>query len=113
MSDVVWAINPARDRWSDLLFRMRRFANDLFADRPGALRLNLPEVTDGERIDPEVRREVYLVFKEALHNAARHAAAGLVEVALERTDGMVSLLVRDDGRGFSEGGRATGTDWPA
>jgi len=68
MSDVVWSINPARDRMSDLVHRMRRFAVDLFADGDTAITLDLPEDADDARLDPDVRRQIYLVFKEALRN---------------------------------------------
>ncbi len=45
-------------------------------------------------------REVLRVAQEALHNALRHAGAGLVEVALRRADGRLRLEVADDGTGF-------------
>jgi len=56
MSDVVWSINPSRDRMSDLVHRMRRFAVDLFSYGGTVLRLDLPENPSDERLDPEARR---------------------------------------------------------
>jgi signal transduction histidine kinase/ligand-binding sensor domain-containing protein len=104
MSDVVWSINPSRDRMSDLVHRMRRFAVDLFSDGGTVLRLDLPENPSDERLDPEARRQVYLVFKEALRNAARHADAREVEASLVREGTGLVLAVRDDGGGID--GRA-------
>jgi signal transduction histidine kinase/ligand-binding sensor domain-containing protein len=100
MSDVVWSINPARDRMSDLVHRMRRFAVDLFSDTEVALTLDLPADDADESLSPEVRRQVFLVFKEALRNAARYAKASAVSVSFRRDrDGLV-LLIADDGRGI-------------
>jgi signal transduction histidine kinase len=45
-------------------------------------------------------REVLRVAQEALHNALRHAGAGLVEVGLHAADGHLTLEVADDGTGF-------------
>jgi signal transduction histidine kinase/ligand-binding sensor domain-containing protein len=104
MSDVVWSINPSRDRMSDLVHRMRRFAVDLFSDGDTVLRLDLPEDPGEERLDPETRRQVYLVFKEALRNAARHAGAREIEASLVRRETGLVMAVRDDGGGID--GRA-------
>jgi signal transduction histidine kinase/ligand-binding sensor domain-containing protein len=108
MSDVVWSINPARDRMSDLVHRMRRFAVDLFAEGDTSLALTLPEDADDGRLDPEVRRQIYLVFKEALRNVARHAEATHVDASLRREAGALLLTVRDDGKGLGQS-RESGT----
>lgn len=109
MSDVVWSINPARDRVSDLVHRMRRFAVDLFAEGDVRLVLDLPDDDADARLDPEARREVYLVFKEALRNAARHAAARTVEVSLAKRGAGIALVVRDDGVGIASPGASGGS----
>jgi signal transduction histidine kinase len=101
MSDVVWSINPARDRMSDLVHRMRRFANDLFSETDVDLDLDLPADDADEPLSPEVRRQVFLVFKEALHNAARHAQASSVRVSFRRERDGLLLLVADDGKGIA------------
>ncbi|HEX5041570.1 MAG TPA: ATP-binding protein [Candidatus Polarisedimenticolaceae bacterium] len=99
MGDVVWAINPRADTVSALTTRMRRFASELFADGAVALTLLLPEEGEQE-IDPDARRQLYLVFKEALHNVRRHAEAQNVRVELARGSGTWRLSVEEDGRGF-------------
>lgn len=47
---------------------------------------------------------VFRIVQESLTNAARHARATLVEVTCERADKLVSIRVRDNGRGFSVSG---------
>ena len=99
MSDVVWAISPRWDTLAALVTRMRRFASELFPDESVALELHLPDGGD-ERIDPQLRRQLYLVFKEALHNVRRHAEARCVRVELGREGKEWVLHVEEDGRGF-------------
>jgi signal transduction histidine kinase/ligand-binding sensor domain-containing protein len=101
MSDVVWSINPARDRMSDLVHRMRRFAVDLLSETEVNLTLDLPADDADEPMAPEVRRQVFLVFKEALHNAARHARASAVRVSFRRERDSLVLVIADDGRGIA------------
>lgn len=108
MGDVVWAINPARDNVGDLATRMRRFATELVAESRADLDLVLPAASDGDRLDPEVRRQTFLVFKEALHNAVRHGRPRRIEVALSTEDGGLLLRVADDGAGIADPGASHG-----
>jgi signal transduction histidine kinase len=97
-SDVVWAIRPQKDRLSDLVQRMREFANDLFA--MDGVQISFQAPAGDARLDPEVRRQVFSVFKECLNNVARHSEASVVEVELGLAAGQLTLRVSDNGRGF-------------
>jgi two-component system NarL family sensor kinase len=48
----------------------------------------------------EVKVLFYRAAQEALANVARHSGAARVEMELEVKDGIISLTIRDDGRGF-------------
>jgi signal transduction histidine kinase len=48
-------------------------------------------------------RNVYLIYKEALHNVARHASARNVTIDIGVERGRLVMRIRDDGRGFDEG----------
>ena len=99
MSDIVWAVDPRRDGLPDLVRRMRLHAEELFSPRGVALEFEAP----GEgrlRLGAGVRRDVFLVFKEALNNAARHSGCSRVAVQLRLEGGGLSLRVADDGAGF-------------
>jgi signal transduction histidine kinase len=60
------------------------------------------------KLDALVRRQVFLIFKETIHNAARHAACAHVDVALDVADHHMALTVADDGRGFETGAAGQG-----
>jgi len=102
MSEIVWAIDPSQDRLDDLVHRMRRFASDLFT--PGSVRFHL-QAPGAERQDPEmgagIRRQIFLIFKEALHNIARHSGCTEVEIGFHSEKGWLSLSVVDNGEGFN------------
>jgi signal transduction histidine kinase/ligand-binding sensor domain-containing protein len=99
MGDIVWAIDPHRDTPTHLAQRMRRLANDLLSARGIEVRF---EISDARhpRLGADVRREVFLIFKEALHNITRHAQATRVEIVLSIAQHRLELVVQDDGCGF-------------
>jgi signal transduction histidine kinase len=86
MGDIVWAVDPRRDRASDLVQRMRQVAFNLFEAEGVKVELNAPPQAAMESIDlaPDRRRHLLMMFKEAVSNVARHARAREVriEVAL-------------------------------
>ncbi len=57
-------------------------------------------------LDSTVEVELYRIVQEALNNALRHAQADTVEVDVDARDGLVTIIVRDDGVGFDPGARA-------
>ncbi len=100
MSDIVWAINPRHDRLADLVSRMRRFAGDLLSD--GAIRFELEVLGPASiPLHATARRDVFLIFKESLHNAARHSGCSAIQVQVGTENGRLKLRVADDGRGFA------------
>ena len=102
MSDIVWAVNPRKDRLVDLSQRMRRFASDSFTARDIQFHFDAPSPEQNIKISAEVRREVFLIFKEAVNNIARHSGCKTAEVALNINRRMIILKLSDDGRGFDE-----------
>jgi len=100
MGDIVWAINPERDRLGDLVLRMRRLANDMFVARGVDVRFSAPDHGLDRRLDANTKRQLYRVLKESLNNAARHSGCAHVRIEVEPWDGGLRLAVRDDGRGF-------------
>jgi ligand-binding sensor domain-containing protein len=91
MSDIVWAINPQRDHLVDLSRRMRRFASEILPARDINLSFKGPEDDRDLRLGADLRREVYLIFKEIINNAARHSGCGQVEVELGRDGSWIQL----------------------
>ena len=73
MSDIVWAISPGRDGLQDLTRKMREHAGEIFAAGETLLMFTAPDVTRDIRLSVDMRRDIYLIFKEAINNAARHA----------------------------------------
>ena len=100
MSDIVWAITPERDTLREMVRRMRSQAEEVFESRDIRVILDLPDLDQPTRLGVDIRRDLYLVFKEAINNAARHSACSTVAITLRATGSDLSLEVTDDGVGF-------------
>jgi len=100
MSDIVWAINPNKDHLSDLLQRMRRFASDILDASDIDHRFHADETHREIALGADVRREVYLMFKECINNIVKHAAASDVEMSMKVESKFLVVKVADNGRGF-------------
>ena len=62
-----------------------------------------PPAEDEERLDEDLETTVYRLVQEALTNAAKHARANRVRVAVGESDGELLIEVQDDGAGFDAG----------
>jgi len=108
MNDIVWAINPKRDSFDDLVSRMRQLADEVLATGGVDVRFTAPETDGGPRLGHELRRQLYLIYKEVINNAARHSACRRVEIAVEIDRRRFVLTVADDGRGFDRSAEVDG-----
>jgi two-component sensor histidine kinase len=100
MSDIVWAIDPRRDDLSSVVFRVRQFASDLLGSKEISWHFQVPVEFDKVKLNPEQRRHIFLIFKEAIINSVRHAACSSVKLELRILDNQIVGEIRDDGHGF-------------
>ncbi len=98
MSDIVWAVNPRRDSLRDLVRRMRRHAEEVFVTRDIRLDFRAPE--PNLKLGVDVRRDLFLIFKEAVNNAVRHSRCSQVGIALTVSGQSLELEINDNGVGF-------------
>jgi len=100
MSDIVWSINPRHDHLRDLQQRMRRFASDLFAACNIDFVFRAPAADQDLTLSAEMRREIFLVFKEAVNNVVRHSDCTHAEIDFSRERDWLALRVSDNGKGL-------------
>lgn len=108
MNDIVWAINPRRDHLNDLTQRMRRFASDVFTAREIEFTFTAPDPRQNMRVGADMRREVFLIFKESVNNMIRHSASTKAVIDFSIEDAWLDLKMADNGRGFAPDREATG-----
>jgi signal transduction histidine kinase len=101
MSDIVWSIDPRHDNLRDLVARLRAFGFDML--EPCGIRwsFDAPEDALGQKLSPDQRRQLFLIFREAIHNIARHSRARNATLRLIVENQSILGEVEDDGCGYS------------
>lgn len=99
MREIVWAIQPDKDGVHDLRAHMLAYARPLCKAKhirllweeqlPKNWKLSLPE-----------RRNIYLIFKEAINNALLHSACSEIRVSLIHQGKQFCMCIADNGRGM-------------
>lgn len=101
MSDIVWSVDPRKDTLEELLVRMRDFASTVLEAKGLAYTVDLPSDVPVIPLHAEVKNHLYLIFKEAINNAVKHAEASKVDVLIELNGMALRMEVTDNGRGFA------------
>ena len=98
--DIIWFINPTSDNLNNLLVRMKDTAITMLSGLNHELNIN--EAHPDEKINPELKRNVYLVFKESLNNIIKHSSAKNVLIKIDKAGSRINILIEDDGKGFDK-----------
>ena len=48
----------------------------------------------------QARKNLYLIFKEAINNAAKYAECSTLSVSINYENGRISMIIEDNGKGF-------------
>ncbi len=100
MSDIVWTINPLNDNMEQLMVRMQNFATEILAQRNIELSFTVDKKVISKKLPLAARRDIYLIFKEAINNAAKYSCAASVTVEFTLNREELIMLIKDDGKGF-------------
>ena len=102
MSDIVWAINPVNDAAGSLFKRMHSFAGELCQLKNIQLQFDCDHRLDKRALSIESRKNIYLLFKEAVNNALKYSACSMLLIKIEMHQKQLVMQVADDGKGFDE-----------
>ena len=94
------------DTLEGLISYLTAFAQEFTSGANVACRLDLPDRMPVLPLSAEVRHNVFLAAKEAIHNAVRHGRAQVIGIALQIQPGVFTLTISDDGAGFLVGAPA-------
>lgn len=102
LEEIVWAVRPGSDSLQSLIEYISHFSKELFEGDAARCRLDLPADVPAQPLPPDVRHNMFLVIKEALTNALKHAGAREVRVQVKVADDSLEICVQDDGKGFAD-----------
>jgi len=101
MGDMVWSINPRNDSMSQVLIRMREFASEIFELKNIEYQFS-EKGTENLVLNADQRKNLFLIFKESINNAAKYSQADKIEINLHQQDHSLVMSIKDNGQGFDE-----------
>jgi signal transduction histidine kinase len=108
LDEIVWAVNPANDSLPSLAIYLCQFAEEFFRATPTRCRLDVDDLLPSVSLTSEVRHNVYLGFREALNNVAKHSRATEVWIRIQAHPEGACIIVEDNGIGFDSSSPAPG-----
>ncbi|CAN5779547.1 sensor histidine kinase [soil metagenome] len=100
MSDIVWSLNPNNESFEQLQNRMKTFAAMMLAPRNIDYDFCADEALKKILLTGEQRKNIFLLFKEALHNIVKYADCKAVTIKLSVQHKNLVMMIKDDGKGF-------------
>jgi len=100
LDEIVWAVDPKHDTLDSLASYLAMLVHDLFNDAGIRCRLNFPPRLPVWPVSAEFRHNLFLAFKEALHNVLKHSRATEVGISLALEATVLKIIIRDNGTGF-------------
>jgi signal transduction histidine kinase len=108
MNDIVWTINPGNDHVEDIIQRIKKLGSQLEEMRNIKVHYDISDDLYKFTLSMPQRKNIYLVFKEALNNIAKYARANNCYISMHKKDKKIAVTIRDDGSGFGESKKAPG-----
>ena len=97
--DIVWFINPASDQIANLVSKMVQTSNTMLSSIEHELIKSNFDVT--EKLPPNVKRNVFLIYKEILNNIIKHSRADFVSINIKQENNIFEFSVTDNGVGIT------------
>lgn len=106
MNDIVWAVNAGNDNMARVSQRMNSYAMRITDAKECELELKVQEDLLNDHLGMTQRRNLYLVFKEAVNNAVKYSDCTTLTIELLKEGTTFILRVTDNGKGFDAGAAA-------
>ena len=101
LREIVWAMNPKNDMAESLLSYLRTYTYNYFEDSGIETRVNFTEGANNISFNPEIRRNIFLIVKEAFNNVLKYAQCSNVETSFRIENHKALFEIKDDGIGFN------------
>ena len=101
MDDLIWNTKPENDSVESLTVRMREYGSEVLEASSIRFTLDCPETLNDLKLTMEQRKNIYLIFKEAVNNLAKYSSGTHAKIAFQSTKNLLIMTIHDDGVGFN------------
>ncbi len=100
MGDIIWSMKPADEEKYTLEGRLKNYSNELLAPKDIVCTFDIDNKLAASIKDPEIRKNILLICKEAINNIAKYSGARQVQLLFQQKENEILLSISDDGVGF-------------
>ncbi len=108
MGDIVWAVNASHENMGDIIRRLKNSFVETAASKGIQLQFSIDPGIEKGGFSIQVRKNVFLICKEAINNAVKYSECRNIAVNLSLLAGIMELHVADNGQGFDPDLRRNG-----
>ncbi|MEI9960489.1 MAG: ATP-binding protein [Limisphaerales bacterium] len=101
--ETVWAVSPENDHLDSLVSYVCQLTNQMCAVANLKCRFEIPDMPPAIFLASNVRHNLVMTIKEAIHNVIKHGHASEIQISIQHTNGVLSIQVSDNGCGFEAG----------
>ena len=102
LGEIVWLTNPGQDSLLQLTQRLEEYLYDMAMVKNFKVKSGLVDNIANINLSAEIRRNIYLLFKEAINNAVKYSNATLIELHVKDENEEVKITLQDNGNGFDK-----------
>lgn len=109
MKDTIWFIQPMNSTFGQMIDRLRQYAEPLCVEKEIKLLLIADEQTATETLTMVQNKNIFLILKEGINNALKHAEADAISLRIGMVGSLIQIKITDNGKGMeSQTGRPDG-----
>ena len=107
MGEIIWAVSEKNNLLSNTLYYLRSYAVNYCEENDLDCYFEIPADFKDRIVSGNIRRNIFLLLKESLHNIVKHAGARIITIKAIVNENL-ELIIKDDGKGFSNNGYTKG-----
>lgn len=100
MSEMVWTISPHNDTIEKLTDRLQLYAAGMLSAKNISFSLECEEELKNRKLPVELRKNIFLILKEAINNAVKYSGASEVKLTVSKKENLLVAVLADNGKGF-------------
>ena len=108
LNDVVWVVNPKNDNVEETLERLKEYTLGITQAKSILVSWEIGAEVKEMKLPIEYRRNIYMIFKEAVNNAVKYSGCSRIVIGGKQEDHHLMFSIYDDGKGFDAGNLNSG-----
>lgn len=100
LNDIIWLLNPEQARLQQLVEKLEEYIRQLAEYKNVSVSVDIIDHISAIELPLEVRRNIYLIFKEAINNSFKYSQAKSISLTIKSVESDLVFILEDDGIGF-------------